>query len=1022
MYIFRLLIVIIIFFNTACLKKGEDFSFVEGSTEDQQENQPGNSAIEFNPVSWDFGPIASYTDSDTKTITISNQSENEILISTISGENDHFKVKSDSCNKTPISFKPNESCTITVEFAPQAPGNLSVTLSVVYNRINSTENLQKSLGLSGQGVSPISFSGVDNINDITHNSMTLNWDVTPEAKSFMVFSIDMAGGLNYNQTVSNTSGNISSTVIDSLTPNTSYKWRVRAIDALGNQETNTKDESATTLMNNPPSLNAIVLANIYSGALVSSNTIDANNVTFNNDIDSDGDQVSYGCKWDQSANNSMDGTAQNCSALINEGGGNPSFGALNGRLSDWTPSHAMATQVIEFEITGQDPYGAQDTIYFSTSINAGTPGRPTVTGINVTSPVNENNPIVAGTSDPNYDIKLYNNSSCNPPAIGTGSTNGAGSFTVQATVPDNAITQIYATATNTIGNESPCSYSSVTIVEDSAPPSPTLVTSTNPASPSTSLTPSIVGTTEANASVSVYSDTTCTNLATTSNADNNGDFSIPVTVNAFTTTTFKVRATDSAGNQSNCSTTFLNYESYSIANGAANFEGDRLISGTNVNPSVASSLQWSLGYYDNSFYAHSSSTQSEKIQILQNGNYLLTLNVPLQQNSAAYGRETPRFEVYINGTAHPAARAESTYIRNASGHEESSAHLSLLLADLNATDIIEVKAIAGAPDLSTVNISNKTKLFLEYIDLNTRPIFSAVATKTTNSTNLSQATPYGLEWTSNKKNNTVYTHNSSSNSEQITLNESGDYLVFVNLPLTSTVVRASVGIDIKLNGSTINGGTAQQGYLRADGPTGNNNSTAHWSGLVSNVAAGQVLQITASQAGANGNVTVAAGTQASIYIEKIDTSTNAISLTSIALTSGANYNPTTEAALAWSNVTNSIHDTNIFSHSTVTNNDEITVLSSGDYLLIYNDSLTSAVQRPNNIIDVKVNNTSVPGGQVKSHYIRASSGHNHSSGSMVLFLRNLQVNDVIKLTSVAEALAGSVTTFDSTLLTILKKR
>ena len=73
---FRTLCIFILLLSlTGCLKKGSDFSFVEGSTDNSQETQPGNSAIEFDPVSWDFGPHASYSGSESKVITISNKSK-----------------------------------------------------------------------------------------------------------------------------------------------------------------------------------------------------------------------------------------------------------------------------------------------------------------------------------------------------------------------------------------------------------------------------------------------------------------------------------------------------------------------------------------------------------------------------------------------------------------------------------------------------------------------------------------------------------------------------------------------------------------------------------------------------------------------------------------------------------------------------------------------------------------------------------------------------------------------------------
>ena len=108
-------------------------------------------------------------------------------------------------------------------------------------------------------------------------------------------------------------------------------------------------------------------------------------------------------------------------------------------------------------------------------------------------------------------------------------------------------------------------------------------------------------------------------------------------------------------------------------------------------------------------------------------------------------------------------------------------------------------------------------------------------------------------------------------------------------------------------------------------------------------------------------------------------------------------------------------------HSTKINQQQITINESGDYLLAYNDSLTSALQRSNPIIRVQVNGIDVSGAETKTHYNRTTSGHNESSGTINFLLRNLAAGDIVSLSSEQEDLAGTVNDNDDAILFLQKK-
>lgn len=581
--------------TSSCKRSQSDFAFLdEGGDQSPIETIIGNSAIEFSPASYDFGPIPSYTGSSGAVIAIENRSAESILISSFSGATTHFTLISDNCPKAPNKFSPNQSCQLAIQFAPKAPGTQLMTLSATYKiTASGGADLTRTMTIVGQGVSPLNFDGVQSVSNITHKSMQLNWNALADAKFFIVFIVDIAGNMNYLKTFANDGGTVTSAVVTGLSPSSNYKWRVRAVDALGNQEGNVVDVSGSTSVNNPPNLSSVANPSVFTGAVTGN--IDINNTVTGTDLDIDGDIISYTCLYDNIINGSMSGGAQSCSSLTNQTSGAASFNTATGIISNWEPLHSLANTPIEFEIIGTDPYGATSAVYFSATIQPGIPLSPSVTGLNVVSPVNNNSPIVYGSSQANFTIKLYANSSCTGSMIGGGIAGAGGSFAITASVANNSITTIYATATNFIGNESPCSGSSVTVIEDSNPPAPLMVTGTSPPSPSANLNPSIVGITEAIASIEIFSDSGCTSSVATGSADLSGNFAIPVTVLVETTTQYWAKAVDTAGNATSCSATSATYLASPLdpsglllwADGA---DGDTLFKGSSCSGALATAV------------------------------------------------------------------------------------------------------------------------------------------------------------------------------------------------------------------------------------------------------------------------------------------------------------------------------------------------------------------------------------------------------------------------------------------------
>ncbi len=182
------------------------------------------------------------------------------------------------------------------------------------------------------------------------------------------------------------------------------------------------------------------------------------------------------------------------------------------------------------------------------------PAVPTLVGSSPASPANNNNPSITGSADPNSTIRVYPTSNCSGAPAGTATANGAGAFSVPVTVADDSTTTFYATASDSVGNTSACSSSSVMYVEDSTAPAAPTLTGSSPASPANNNNPSISGTAEANSTVRIYATSNCSGPpAGTGTANGAGAFSISVTVANDSTTTFYATATDAALNVSTCS-------------------------------------------------------------------------------------------------------------------------------------------------------------------------------------------------------------------------------------------------------------------------------------------------------------------------------------------------------------------------------------------------------------------------------------------------------------------------------------
>jgi hypothetical protein len=1004
----------------------------------------GNSAIAFNPVSYDFGALSVYTDSSTAPIALTNTATKSVYFTGFSGDNTHFTVTSTTCPISPNPWASGANCTVQVKFAPQSPGTQTMSLKANYKASAEGNNLISTMGLTGLGISPLNFSGLSSISDVRHNKMTLNWPATAGASSFIIFRVN-GNDLLYQKTVVNTGGAITSTSLTGLTPSTSYTFRVRATDIFGNQDANTSDLIRATTSNTAP---AITVANAASYSFYSGTTVgplDANDANTTADVDTDDDTLTYSCTY-----NNITAATGNlaCTTLANEGGGSPSFNTSTGVLAGWKPLHSQVGNSIRIDITGTDPYSASSTYTITRTVLQGIPSTPVITGIS-SSRANTRSQIISGTADANGTVVLYYGNNC-ATQLGQGAVDGTGNFSISITFPAiDALYTVRAKGLNAIGNYSDCSATSTSFTLDTTAPTP-LTLGTTPTGPDGNLTPTLNITTEPNVTLDVYLATNCTSLLTQTTSNGSGVGSVSLTVTPYSTTTYYVVARDDLGNATGCNAKSVSYTANLGASGVGYFTGTQTtdggpFSGSYLNALQAYSVKWSNSYYDSQYFTHSAG-QPEDIDIKATGYYRISANLPLTLDNAGVGASgnawaSTGVHLYVNGAAHDYALTNSSLITNNDSQQESSANFSTIVyLQLGQTINLRTFAVSGdglfcetygtascaQDELVQISSGHVAQLALEYINNNGNGLFISRATTTTAvapSTNINLPTASPLKWTETITAAANYTHSDVTNPHQLTIATAGDYLAYVSIPIFSSAgTNISPKLEIYKNGTPINIASARQGFVLRNTTRYNSlSSSLHWTGLIRGLAANDIITVYVSaDAEVGSNTTVVALKKAVLTLQQLNTASTVFHAEATATSgSGGTWNPQTDANILWS--TQVYTDAAVYGHSTSTNSHQITLKQAGDYVVVYRDTLflNSAINSfsINPIVKVLLNGATVQGAQLKNHFIynnvgnitngtnvaADNRGHRRTSGAMAFYLRNVSANDILSFTIVAES-------------------
>ena len=440
----------------------------------------------------------------------------------------------------------------------------------------------------------------------------------------------------------------------------------------------------------------------------------------------------------------------------------------------------------------------------------------------------------------------------------------------------------------------------------------------------------------------------------------------------------------------------------------ASFQGSSLEDGaTELTSATPKSIRWNAKTsIDPTTFEHSL-TDSAKVIVKKDGDYLVAATAPFISISPAGGLPTDNrpsqvIEVYVNGEPAPGTVGQTSYIRNqprnANMHQEASDHVHALLKGLSANDVIELRVHKHSQPGIPVAMPSAS-FYLEHVE-DSREVFAGLSSGPTDGTNLNPdflnaGDPQAeLAWESTRKDG-GFTHSDGSSDIRLT---AGTYLVFVNVPMTSAAQRASAGMEILLDNVPVPGGLARQGYIRNSGQ--HTLASVHWAGLVQ-VSGTQTLTFATSQLALAGEVTVQDGKQGSVFIERIDSSSGVVFKSAMLVDADdpVNWNPAEKASIVWENELIAGGST----YGSGAGDTQIQVRQAGSYLLVYNDALQSTGARPSAKITVEVNGSPVPGAEVTTHYNRNNDGHNETSGTMVILLEDLAANDAVTVSTQREA-------------------
>ncbi|AWN43003.1 hypothetical protein DK389_24040 [Methylobacterium durans] len=209
----------------------------------------------------------------------------------------------------------------------------------------------------------------------------------------------------------------------------------------------------------------------------------------------------------------------------------------------FTPATPLAAGTASLTATARDPAGNLSPASAAVSVTIDTIA-PTAPAIDALGPTNDTTPTITGTAEAGATIAILSGTT----VLGTVTAAPDGTFSFTPATPlASGTTSLTATATDAAGNLSATSPAVTLTIDTGAPNAPVIV----PLAPTNDTTPTITGTAEAGAAITISSDGT---ILGTVIADGTGTFTFTPSVPLpEATTQLTATARDAAGNLSGTS-------------------------------------------------------------------------------------------------------------------------------------------------------------------------------------------------------------------------------------------------------------------------------------------------------------------------------------------------------------------------------------------------------------------------------------------------------------------------------------
>ena len=198
------------------------------------------------PEKYNFGPALAGDVPLVITMIITNTTKSfPLSILSIGGiANPNFSVTT-TCPMGSETLAPQSSCGAEIAFHPTSGGEFQYSAVVRFSAGSGSPALTSFVPMTGTGVAPLVFSGVNPIDPagVTTTSINLTWTPIDQVSSYAVLGGVSGSALS---TLDYASSSASGLTVQHLNPATSYTFQVKALDLLGNLDPNTVTQGFST--------------------------------------------------------------------------------------------------------------------------------------------------------------------------------------------------------------------------------------------------------------------------------------------------------------------------------------------------------------------------------------------------------------------------------------------------------------------------------------------------------------------------------------------------------------------------------------------------------------------------------------------------------------------------------------------------------------------------------------------------------------------------------------------------------